>query len=171
MPELPEVETILRGLEPRVKGRTIVRVEVRLAKQVRGMGAAAFSRALAGRKIVGLDRRGKHLLFRLPDGLVAIHLGMSGQVTYWDHRREDSPGFMVHRHTGLQRTAGQHSPDKHTHVLFHRDGGARIKYRDIRQFGHLRLLPPDGLTTHLPLASLGLEPLGTGWTYAAFVSS
>lgn len=171
MPELPEVETIRRGLEPKIKGRVIRKVEVRLAKQVRGMTVAQFSWRLAGQRILSVDRRGKHLLFRLKDGLLAIHLGMSGQVTYWDQTKADSPGFVVHRHTGLQRSKGQHAPDKHTHVLLHLEGGDRVHYRDIRQFGHLRLLPADALTTFLPLASLGLEPLGAGWTYEVFAAA
>jgi formamidopyrimidine-DNA glycosylase len=161
MPELPEVETIRRGLESKVRGRVIERVEVRLAKQVRGMSPAAFSRRLAGQRISGLGRRGKYLLFRLSSGALAIHLGMSGQVTFWDHRRRDTPGFLVHRHTGLQKTAGQHAPDRHTHVLLHLKGGDRVQYRDIRQFGHLRFL--DDPEAFPPFQRLGLEPLGSGW--------
>ena len=142
MPELPEVETIRRGLEPRVKGRRIVRAEVRLKKQVRGMATAAFEKAVAGRRISGIDRRAKFLLFRLEGGLTLLgHLGMSGQISYWDHRKPDSGSFVVSPLTGLQRTPQQHAVDKHTHALLHLDGGDRIQYRDTRQFGYLRLLP------------------------------
>lgn len=98
MPELPEVETIRRGLVPKVQGRTLLRAEVRLAKQVRGMAAAAFERQAAGRSIEGLERRAKFLLIRLSGAkTLLIHLGMSGQVSYWDHARPDSAGFHVSR--------------------------------------------------------------------------
>jgi formamidopyrimidine-DNA glycosylase len=168
LPELPEVETIRRGLEPKVKDRTILRAEVRLAKQVEGLPVADFCRKMAGQKIVSVDRRGKFLLFGLGRGTLAIHLGMSGQVTYWDHARQDSPGFLVHRHTGLQKTPGQHAPDKHTHALFHLDQGDRIQYRDIRQFGLLRFLAPGELERWPSISRLGLEPLAKDYTFERF---
>jgi formamidopyrimidine-DNA glycosylase len=169
MPELPEVETIRRGLEPRVKGRRIARAEVRLKKQVRGLPAAAFQKALAGRRILAVGRRAKFLLFRLEGGLTLLgHLGMSGQISYWDHRKPDSERFVVSPLTGLQRTPQQHAVDKHTHALLHLDGGDRIQYRDTRQFGYLRLLP-NGQVEALPsIARLGIEPLGPAFTWAAF---
>jgi len=169
VPELPEVETIRRGLLPRIKGRRIERAEVRLKKQVRGMGAAAFEKALAGRRIVGLERRAKFLLFGLDSGLTLLgHLGMSGQISYWDHRKKDSDRFAVSPLTGLQRTPTQHAVDKHTHVLLHLDRGDRVQYRDTRQFGYLRLLPTAQVAALPSIARLGLEPLGPAFTWEAF---
>jgi formamidopyrimidine-DNA glycosylase len=169
MPELPEVETIRRGLEPRLKGRTLLRAEVRLKKQVRGMAAPAFEKALAGRKFLGVRRRAKFLLFDLSGGKTLLgHLGMSGQISYWDHRKADDGRFVVSPLTGLQRSPSQHAPDKHTHVLLHLDHGDRVQYRDIRQFGYLRLLDTAAVDQLPSLRRLGIEPLGPGFTWAAF---
>jgi formamidopyrimidine-DNA glycosylase len=171
MPELPEVETIRRGLEPKVLGRRIHHAEVRLKKQVRGMAAAAFERAVAGRKILALSRRAKFLLFDLSGGkTLLIHLGMSGQVSYWDRAKPDDDRFQVSPLTGLQRVATQHAPDKHTHVLLtlDRDKGDRIQYRDIRQFGYLRLLETAAVEALPSIRRLGIEPLGPAFTRAAF---
>ncbi len=168
MPELPEVETIVRGLKPRVEGRRIERVELRLPKQVRGMDAAAFCRLVGGQVVRRISRRGKYLLMFLDRHVLLGHLGMSGQLTYWDRTRKDTPGFVAHPVTGLQRTPGQHAPDAHTHLLFHLEGGDRVQYRDIRQFGHWRLLEPGQLEGFKPLARLGLEPLGPDWRFDAF---
>ena len=169
MPELPEVETIRRGLLTKLKGRRIERAEVRLKKQVRGMAASTFERALAGRRILGLERRAKFLLFGLDQGLTLLgHLGMSGQISYWDHKKTDSGRFAVSPLTGLQRTPTQHAVDKHTHVLLHLDHGDRVQYRDTRQFGYLRLLPTAAVAALPSIARLGVEPLGPGFTWEAF---
>ena len=169
MPELPEVETIRRGLASRVVGRKIVRAEVRLKKQVRGMTASRFAIQLQGKRIKSLGRRAKFLLFELDDGNTMLgHLGMSGQISYWDHRKADSAAFTVSPLTGLQRSPSQHAIDKHTHVLLHLDGGDRIQYRDIRQFGYLKLLPTVDVPKLPSLARLGIEPLDAGFTWTAF---
>jgi formamidopyrimidine-DNA glycosylase len=170
-PELPEVESIRRGLEPRVKGRRIERAEARLKKQVRNMPARGFERRLAGQRIVDVGRRGKFLLLRLDRDILVVHLGMTGQLTYWDHSKREDPGFVVLPHTGLQKTATQHPIDKHTHALFYLDGGDRIQYRDIRQFGHLYLFGPGELEKFQPIRRLGIEPLSPAYTWKAFRSA
>ncbi|MGH7442761.1 MAG: DNA-formamidopyrimidine glycosylase family protein, partial [bacterium] len=117
MPELPEVETIRRGLEPKLRGRVLLRAEVRLKRQVRGLSASAFEAGVAGRRVEALERRAKFLLFRLSGGkTLLVHLGMSGQLSFWDHRLPDSDRFMVSSLTGLQRSPSQHPVDKHTHA-------------------------------------------------------
>lgn len=172
MPELPEVETIRRGLAPKLLGRTLLRAEIRLKKQVRGLSAARFEREAAGRTFVALERRAKFLLFRLSGGKTLLaHLGMSGQLSYWDHRLPDSGSFVVSKLTGLQRTPGQHPVDKHTHALLHLDGGDRVQYRDTRQFGYLRLLDSAAVPELPSLRRLGLEPLGPGFTWEAFADA
>lgn len=168
MPELPEVESIRRGLDPKIKGRVIVRAELRLRKQLRNMGVGEFYQRLQGKRITGTSRRGKFLMIELEGELLVIHLGMTGQVTYWDHTKEDAADFVVLPHTGLQKTPTQHAPDKHTHALFYLQGGDRIQYRDIRQFGHLSLLKPEALQAFEPIARLGLEPLDKGFSFKAF---
>jgi formamidopyrimidine-DNA glycosylase len=172
MPELPEVETIRRGLRPRIVGRTLVKADVRLKKQVRGMPAARFESEVAGRRIEALDRRAKFLLFRLSGSkTLLVHLGMSGQLSYWDHGRPDSDRFVVSPLTGLQRTPGQHAVDKHTHALLCLDGGDRVQYRDTRQFGYLRLLDSAQVDALPSIKRLGLEPLGPGFTFGAFAEA
>jgi formamidopyrimidine-DNA glycosylase len=171
VPELPEVESIRRGLDPKIRGRLIERVEIRLPKQVRGMGAREFQARLEGARIEGTQRRGKFLIILLDRETWVIHLGMTGQVTYWDHTRRDSPEFVVLPHTGLQKTPTQHAPDKHTHALVHLQGGDRIQYRDIRQFGYMRLFKPGGLASFKSMARLGMEPLGEGFSLAAFAKA
>src|SRR6185369_4182452 len=91
-----------------------------------------------------------------------------GQVTYWDHRKEDDKAFLIYPLTGLQQSPRQHAPDKHTHALIHLQGGDRIQYRDIRQFGYLTLLGPEAKAGFKSLTRLGLEPLDRAFTYAAF---
>ncbi|HTB21076.1 MAG TPA: bifunctional DNA-formamidopyrimidine glycosylase/DNA-(apurinic or apyrimidinic site) lyase [bacterium] len=172
MPELPEVETIRRGLQAKVLGRTLVKADIRLKKQVRGLPAARFESQIKGRRIEALERRAKFLLFRLSgDKTLLVHLGMSGQLSYWDHSREDSGRFVVSPLTGLQRTPGQHAVDKHTHALLHLDRGDRVQYRDTRQFGYLRLLDTAQVEALPSLRRLGLEPLGPGFTFEAFERS
>lgn len=172
MPELPEVETIRRGLEPRLRGRTVVRAEVRLKKQVRGLTAAAFERGIRGRRVEAIQRRAKFMLFRLSGSkTLLVHLGMSGQLSYWQKGLKDSENFLVSPLTGLQRSPGQHPVDKHTHVLLHLDGGDRVQYRDIRQFGYLSLLDTDGVAGLPSMQRLGLEPLGPDFTFEAFSKS
>ncbi len=168
MPELPEVEFLRRSLDPHIKGRVIQSVDLRLAKQVRNLGAAEFCRRLTGQRILSTSRRGKYLLIHLKGEVLVVHLGMSGQVSFWDHKKKGSGGFSVHPVTGLQRAVGQHEPDKHTHALFLLDHGDRIQYRDIRQFGRLLLLKPTAVDSFPTFARLGLEPLGRGFSYAAF---
>ncbi len=169
MPELPEVETIRRGLGPKVVGRTLERAEVRFPALVRGSTAGEFASRVRGRRVEAVDRRAKFLLFRLSGGTtLLVHLGMSGQLSYWDHRLPDSPRFSVSPLTGLQRTPSQHPVDRHTHVLLHLDGGDRIQYRDIRRFGHLALADTGSVEGLPALRRLGIEPLGPGFTWEAF---
>lgn len=168
MPELPEVESIRRGLDPRIKGRTVSHVDVHLSKQIRGMSVREFGARMAGRRITGTARRGKFLQLLMDGETLLIHLGMTGQVTFWDHTKDDAKNFVVLPHTGLQKTPTQHAPDKHTHVLIHLKGGDRIQYRDIRQFGYLRLFKPEEVEAYASIARLGIEPLDEAFTFAAF---
>ena len=113
MPELPEVETIARGLRATVVGRTVAQVDVRRADVVR-CGSAEAVRALSGRAITAVDRRGKLLLIHIDRTRLAVHLGMSGRVCLHD--------------------PGEPTAD-HTHVILHLDDGRQIRHRDPRRFG------------------------------------
>lgn len=140
MPELPEVETTRRGLEPLLVGRSIERVEVR-EPRLRWPVAAGLPRRLAGRRITRLGRRGKYLLLETDGGTLLVHLGMSG---------------------GLRYLASARPPGKHDHVDLWLAGGACLRFRDPRRFGSLHFsTAPD---RHALLAGMGPEPLGTEFT-------
>jgi formamidopyrimidine-DNA glycosylase len=167
LPELPEVETIRRRLEEKVIGRRIERAVVRLGKIIIHPSTREFQRAVRGEQIQGIKRRGKYLIFETPKTRIVVHLGMTGQLTFWDKNRADDREFQVHPLTGLQR-ARQHSVDKHTHItLFFRDGNA-LHYRDIRQFGKWRLYRRGEFEKSGFLDRLGLEPFTPGYCWNAF---
>ena len=151
MPELPEVETVRRGLEPVMTGQRLVRVEQR-RPDLRFPFPARFRDRLEGQTILSLGRRAKYLLIDLSSHEVLImHLGMSGRFTIHDPARKKTPG-MFHHETG--------GSDLHDHVVFHLEGGARIIYNDPRRFGFMDLVPREGLETCRHFKSMGLEPLG-----------
>lgn len=144
MPELPEVETILRSLAPAISGRRVAAVEVRTPRLRRPIPGAAMQERLVGRRIVGLERRAKYLLWHLDDGgALVLHLGMSGRLSFW-------PEPM--------------SPEPHTHIIFHFDPVGQLHFRDPRRFGSVDLVPPGELSGLASLAGLGLEPLSADFT-------
>ncbi|KAA5607236.1 bifunctional DNA-formamidopyrimidine glycosylase/DNA-(apurinic or apyrimidinic site) lyase [Roseospira marina] len=137
MPELPEVETVRRGLIPILGDRVLTRVLVR-QPMLRWPVPRDFAQALTGRRVVALGRRAKYLLMYLDDGSVVIaHLGMSGSLAV----RPEGP------------------PEPHDHVLFDTDEGRRVTYHDPRRFGSLHLTTAAALPEHPLLAHLGPEPL------------
>ena len=106
MPELPEVETIRRGLVKRVLNKTIERVEVRCKRIILRPRPVELERALAHQSIKEIGRRGKFLLFETNDYKLLIHLGMTGQLTFWDKTQKDDNDFFVHPLTGMHCTTG-----------------------------------------------------------------
>ncbi|WP_173934657.1 bifunctional DNA-formamidopyrimidine glycosylase/DNA-(apurinic or apyrimidinic site) lyase [Chelativorans sp. Marseille-P2723] len=153
MPELPEVETVRRGLAPVMEGALIEKVEQR-RPDLRFPFPASFSERLAGRRLIGLARRAKYLLMHLDRGFVLIcHLGMSGS-------------FRIERDGDLERPAELHharmKDGRHDHVVFHlrRAEGASIRviYNDPRRFGFMLLVQETDLNAHPLLAGLGVEP-------------
>lgn len=138
MPELPEVETVRRGLASRLVGRVIERVEVRLPRIVRSPSVEAFCAQLQGATVQGMGRRGKHLLFDLGAYTMVSHLRMEGRYAL----------------------CGPDDPiELHTHVLFTFTDHQSLRYRDVRQFGTMDLVLTRELDQFSSLASLGLEPL------------
>jgi formamidopyrimidine-DNA glycosylase len=158
MPELPEVETIVRMLAPRAEGRRIRAAELRLPRMLLGMPPAAFPAALAGRRIERVLRRGKYIVFELDGCALIIHLGMTGQLTFSPAGSRETDGF-VRTLTGLERPKGVHPVDKHTHLILHLDGGERVLFRDPRTFGKIFLAPGRAWPEHPRLKILGAEPL------------
>ncbi len=135
MPELPEVETTRRGIEPWLTGETIEAVIVR-DRRLRWPVPEDLERRLAGQTIKGLRRRSKYIFFDVADGSAMLHLGMSGSVRIID---PDEP------------------PGKHDHVDIRLDSGKAMRFRDPRRFGSL--LWADDPAAHPLIAGLGPEPL------------
>ena len=151
MPELPEVETVRRGLEPAMVGARIERVEQR-RPDLRFRFPKRFVARLTGQEVVGLGRRAKYLLADLSSGEVLVmHLGMSGRFLVTQGGRTRVPGE-------FHAEAGGESA--HDHVVFHLSNGARITYNDARRFGLMDLVPRAELDSSPHFRDLGLEPLG-----------
>lgn len=140
MPELPEVETIRRGLAAKLEGRRLARVELR-RPDLRIPFPPDFVARLEGRRVEHVGRRAKYLLFHLDDGTVLIaHLGMSGRM--------------------LVTPAPAPQAGPHDHVLIETDDGTAVTYQDHRRFGLMTLCDETGLEAHPLLRDLGPEPLG-----------
>lgn len=153
MPELPEVETVRRGLAPVMEGKMISRLQLRRAN-LRYPFPRGFARSVAAATVTALSRRGKYLLADLDNGQVVImHLGMSGSFRVETGRLAVRPGrFHFPRRPN----------DKHDHVVFHlrgADGQCRIIYNDPRRFGFMDLARAEMLAQNRHLAGLGLDPL------------
>jgi formamidopyrimidine-DNA glycosylase len=155
MPELPEVETVRRGLEPALAGARLTRVEAR-RPDLRFPFPDGFVQRLTGARVERLDRRAKYLLAPLDRGdTLIMHLGMTGRFEVEDGRRRTSPGEFVQAVP----------PDpKHAHVLFETEAGARITFYDPRRFGFMDLIATEALEQHPFFRGMGPEPLGPGLT-------
>ncbi len=151
MPELPEVETVRRGLEPAMAGQRVVKLEMR-RKDLRFPFPPRFRERLEGQVITALSRRAKYLLADLSSGEVLImHLGMSGRFTV----------EMGGKTTGTGQFHYETANDApHDHVVFHMSNGARVTYNDPRRFGYMDLVPREGIETCKHFAKMGIEPLG-----------
>jgi formamidopyrimidine-DNA glycosylase len=152
MPELPEVETVRRGLEPALQGTRIDKVEQR-RPDLRFPLPENFVQRLEGRTITSLGRRAKYLLADLDDGMTLImHLGMSGSFRVErDDGEPTTPGSFHHERSGSAT---------HDHIVFHLANGRRITYNDPRRFGFMDLVARTALSEHPSFRTLGLEPLG-----------
>ncbi|HVN80790.1 MAG TPA: bifunctional DNA-formamidopyrimidine glycosylase/DNA-(apurinic or apyrimidinic site) lyase [Terriglobia bacterium] len=170
MPELPEVETIRRGLVEKVIGRTIERVEIRSNRIVLYPKPNQLQEALRHQTIRQISRRGKFLVLDVGDYHLLIHLGMTGQLTYWAQSQEDDNLFFRHPRTGLQK-ARQHRVDKHTHISLYFTNGEALHYRDIRQFGRWRLYRPEELAMAPEFVKLGPEPFTADYTWKRFLEA
>lgn len=152
MPELPEVETVRRGLEPFVRGQRILAVDQR-RPDLRFPFPENFPSRLENQTILALLRRAKYLLAELSSGeRLIMHLGMTGRFTIEPSASPDPnrPGAFTH-------AAGQSA--KHDHVIF-KLGSGTITYNDARRFGFMLLIPEAEFETHPLFRNLGVEPLG-----------
>lgn len=156
MPELPEVETVKRGLHPAMQGRRITQVELRRA-DLRFPFPHGFAAQLQGSRITNLSRRAKYILAHLDSGDVLImHLGMSGRFTVF--APEGSPQNLGEFY--YLQGADKAGDGPHDHVVFTLDDGIKLVYTDPRRFGMMDLCRESELGNHRLLASIGIEPLG-----------
>lgn len=145
MPELPEVETIRRGLQDVLPGREFSDVEIRYAGTVQYPDPGELREKLPGRRVAATGRRGKYLLLYLDDGSVlVVHLRMTGQLVF---------------------SQGAACADKHMHLIFSFTDGSCLAFSDIRKFGTLWWLPADNLCEIKGLATLGPEPLSSDFHF------
>ncbi len=162
MPELPEVETVRRGLEPILVGNAFARVEQRRA-DLRFPFPKDFGARLSGRTVEALDRRAKYLLARLDDGEVLVmHLGMTGKFRI-DRSNTIDPSAPVFPLDGEAAPKRKRVP-KHEHIVFHLGDGTAVRYSDVRRFGLMDLIPAPALDSHALFKGLGVEPLDPGFT-------
>jgi len=162
MPELPEVETVRRGLEPAMVGKIIARADVR-RPDLRWPFPKHMGKRLTGAKVECLRRRSKYILADLDtEETLLIHLGMSGRmlIAAPAAKRGDMPGDMHHLHP---------APEKHDHVVLYMANGTRITFNDARRFGAMDLAPTAEIGQHKLLASLGPEPLGNSFDEAYLI--
>lgn len=144
MPEMPELETIRRSLEPHIQGKTIDSVELLLSRQIKWPTPEEFVSRITGRRIDSLGRVGKYLLLQLDSGnTMVFHLRMTGQVCYCP------PGEQAH---------------SHARIIFHLQDGARLVYADTRTLGTLYVMKPEEINNIKGLAEMGPEPLSEAFT-------
>ena len=153
MPELPEVETVMRGLRARLEGRRLARAELRRS-DLRWAAPEGLAARLTGRRVLGFRRRAKYILMRLEGGeSVLLHLGMSGR--------------MVVTEATMGGEAAAHAlPGTHEHLVLETEDGGRVGFVDPRRFGSVHLVPTLEEDQHRLLAGLGPEPLEPGFTGA-----
>jgi formamidopyrimidine-DNA glycosylase len=168
MPELPEVETVMRGLAALAERRVIRRAEAR-RPDLRWPLPERFAERLAGRRIDGFRRRGKYILMRLSGGeSLLIHLGMSGRMVAQPAGVALAPRAAPQgRFSDMRGNSGA----EHEHVVMMLDDGTRIGFVDPRRFGSMDLVPTASEDAHPLLARLGPEPLSDGFTVAVLSAS
>ncbi|SES41275.1 DNA-(apurinic or apyrimidinic site) lyase [Tranquillimonas rosea] len=150
MPELPEVETVRRGLVPVMEGETILRAQVN-RPDLRWPLPDRMAERLTGRRVLALRRRSKYVLAELDSGeTLIVHLGMSGRMLVSGQQL----GQFRHEHP---------APQAHDHVVLDLSGGARVTFNDPRRFGAMDLWPSATLDTHWLLAGIGPEPFGNAF--------
>lgn len=138
MPELPEVETIKRVIEPQIQGLSIKNIDIRRPEIIGYPSAEEFCDRLKGQTVGGMERRGKFLLIRFQNGdRVILHLRMTGC---------------------LLLTPTGHPEEKHTHLVFHLENGCELRFSDTRRFGRFWLIKEDEEDTYSGIGKLGKEP-------------
>ena len=149
MPELPEVETVRRGLEKLILGKKITTIDIRYPKMIK-TDLDQFQKELPGQVVKSMGRRGKYLLFYLTDKVLISHLRMEGKYFYY-------PDQVPER--------------KHAHVLIHFEDGGTLVYEDVRKFGTMELLAPELLEAYFLSKKLGPEPTEQDFNLEIFIGA
>jgi len=158
MPELPEVETVMRGLQPVLEGRVIAEVALRRAG-LRFPFPDDFTARLEGRRVTGLWRRAKYILAGLDSGdVLLVHLGMTGRFTVFSDEGRRNLGEFY-----FEAAAGEAGEGPHDHVVLTLDDRTRVVYTDPRRFGIMDLFPATEAESHKLLRGIGVEPLGNAF--------
>src|ERR1700742_1934742 len=158
MPELPEVETVCRGIAPALEGRTITHAQTRRG-DLRRPFPQNFTARLKGRKVKALRRRAKYILADLDSGeTLVIHLGMSGRMSVYAGGKPRKLGNYVYDAAPDGAGSG-----KHDHVVFETDAPARIVFNDHRRFGLMTLIDTARLEDDRLFKGMGIEPLSSGF--------
>ncbi len=159
MPELPEVETVKRGLEPALVGRVFSRIELRRAN-LRFAFPVDYAATMQGSRILSLERRAKYILVHCDNGRSLIwHLGMTGRFTVvHPGGGVFEPGALYHK------TAKALGP--HDHVVINLDDGTQVIYNDTRRFGFMDMVETSLRDRHKLLCNIGVEPLGNSFNAA-----
>jgi formamidopyrimidine-DNA glycosylase len=159
MPELPEVETVRRGLAPAMEGACFAKVEVRRG-DLRWPLPKGFAQRLHGKTVTGLGRRAKYLLADLSSGdVLLMHLGMSGSFRVG---KDSAPGKSYHERS---------KSTSHDHVVFHMSNGVTVTFNDPRRFGSMKLVSRAKLEQEPLLRALGPEPLGNAFDAAMLANA
>jgi formamidopyrimidine-DNA glycosylase len=154
VPELPEVETVRRGLAPVMEGARIIRVEAR-RPDLRQPLPRDFVKRLEGQTVTGIGRRAKYLTADLASGdVLLMHLGMSGSFRVSRGDMKTTPGKFHH---------ARPAAEIHDHVVFHLSSGATVIYNDPRRFGLMLIVPRRDLASHPLMREVGPEPLGNAF--------
>lgn len=162
MPELPEVETVRRGLQPVMEGSKIVKAEVR-RKDLRFPFQKDFVARLTGQTVTGLGRRAKYLMADLASGdVLLMHLGMSGSFRVMTDADQKTPGKFHHARA---------KDGAHDHVVFHMSSGAAVIFNDPRRFGYMKVIARNAVDEEALLKGLGPEPLGNEFDAAMLAHS
>ena len=161
MPELPEVETVMRGLKPVLEGRRITAVSLRRAG-LRFPFPERFGERLTGSQVTGLWRRAKYILAGLDTGeVLLVHLGMTGRFTVFSGEGARNLGEFY-----FAAAAGEAGQGPHDHVTLTLEDGTRVVYTDPRRFGIMDMFPEAEAGTHKLLGGIGVEPLGNEFSAA-----
>ncbi len=163
MPELPEVETVRRGLAPVLEGARIARAQVN-RPDLRWPFPERMAERLTGVRVERLRRRSKYILADLDSGeTLIVHLGMSGRmIVSAPQGGRDMLAQFHHLHP---------APEKHDHVVLDTEAGARVTFNDARRFGAMDLCPTDAVDRHWLIEGIGPEPLGNAFNAAHLVAA